>query len=177
MLVFQHTELFQSTVRERNSMKRVIFAVNIKRCLLMIFAFAFQLGIFYFFCIPLSISSPLFLVFGYLMLGRSGMVVVLDVIQGNYLTTRWFREKGIRSEAWFERVKITYQYSSGSGGSSMMLYQYQILARGTNFLTQKQQLFKHRCTHKEAERLREGDRLLVYLHPKRPRWAYRIDVG
>ena len=108
------------------------------------------------------------------ILAMFGVGVALAAQHGAFLSNKWFRENGIRTEAMFEKIEadrtVTY---SGSDFSSYP--SYTIHVTGINPVTGQQQTFTQSCLRKEIGRFTRGDKLTVYVHPKRPEIAYRID--
>ncbi len=118
--------------------------------------------------------SPIGQIFAAIILGVVGVNFILRIISGGFLTLDWFKENGIRTEAAFVRVDTKYQSGMPGGMSGGGWNTYSIVLQGVNPITQKQQKFEQSCS-KNANLFRRGDMLTVYLHPKRPKWAYRID--
>ncbi len=108
------------------------------------------------------------------ILAMFGVGVALAAQHGVFLSNKWFRENGIRTEAMFEKIEadrtVTY---SGSDFSSYP--SYTIHVTGINPVTGQQQTFTQSCLRKEIGRFTRGDKLTVYVHPERPEIAYRID--
>jgi hypothetical protein len=159
-------------------MKKFLFTYDIKRSLHVIFSTAYLLAI------PVAIFI-IFVPNWYIdRIGQLSMALILvfnmlkfasKIIKGQLLTIDWFREQGIHIEAFFVEVKRQYNSTTTNGMTTGVWYTYTIVVRGVNPLTRKVQTFKQSC-EANAQRFKPGDRLVVYLHPKRPRSAYRIDL-
>jgi hypothetical protein len=159
-------------------MEKFLFTYDIKRSLHIIFStlylLAIPIAIFVIF-VPNWYIDRFGQLFMTLILVFNLLHFALKIIEGQFITIIWFREQGIRTEAFFVEVQRQYNSTMTNGMTTGVWYTYTIVVRGVNPLTRKVQTFKQSC-EANAQRFKPGDRLVVYLHPKRPRSAYRIDL-
>ncbi len=96
-----------------------------------------------------------------------------SILKGDFLTHKWFRENGIRTEAVVE----------GEVGEKTIVHdgiphgkEYTVKARGFNPVTNQEQIFSRPCEKHEIQNFSIGIKCIVYLHPKRTKWAYRMYI-
>lgn len=156
--------------------QKFLFSVDLRECLWTIGCLAGEaVGFFVLFYFVPEIKNQPFL----LLLCICPIFIVqtiwliIKIFQGVYLTTEWFRQEGIHIEARFEKVEKTYDYMS-AGTVSVRTPRCTLFARGI----QNNQLYKaESLLCPDTTGLNSGDVIIVHLHPKRPRWAYRIDLA
>jgi hypothetical protein len=105
----------------------------------------------------------------------SFLLLLLSRIKKGYLfTDTWFWENGIRTEAVFEKVN---KKDVPVGDTGTTYREYILEAKGINPVTNEEQIYKQRCREKDIPSLKEGEtKITVYLHPKRPKTAYRLFI-